>query len=73
MPVGQSTHGFADGPAGLEVQSAMKMVGTYLTEVTGEDDRKIKRGSKRRRLHLRHSFHIGRLLCISALYAANEK
>ena len=43
MSVGQGAYQLADGAAGLEVQPAMKMVGTYLAEVTGEGDGEIKR------------------------------
>ena len=51
---------------GLEVQSTMKMVGTYLAEVTGESDGKIKRRDE------------GRLVCIgflgiAALHTTNKE
>ena len=46
ISVRQRTYRFAYGATGLEIQSAMKMVGTYLAKVTGENDRKIKRRSE---------------------------
>ena len=46
VSVPRRTYRFAYGATGLEIQSAMKMVGTYLAKVTGENDGKIKRRSE---------------------------
>ena len=47
MPVCQSMYRLAYGSAGLEVQPAVKVIGAYLAEVTGKDNRKIERGRER--------------------------
>lgn len=46
ISVRQRTYRFAYGATGLEIQSAMKMVGTYLAKVTGEMMGKSKGGVK---------------------------
>ena len=66
ISVRQRTYRFAYGATGLEIQSAMKMVGTYLAKVTGENDGKIKRRSE------------GSLVCtdflgITALHTTNKE
>ena len=66
ISVGQSAYRLAYGSTGLEIQSAMKMVGTYLAEVTGESDGKIKRRDE------------GGLVCIgflgiAALHTTNKE
>lgn len=70
MPVCQSMYRLAYGSAGLEVQPTVKVIGAYLAEVTGKDNRKIERGRERCLLYVRSGFHIGRFLRISILYAA---
>ena len=66
ISVRQRTYRFAYGATGLEIQSAMKMVGTYLAKVTGENDGKIKRRDE------------GGLVCIgflgiAALHTTNKE
>ncbi len=66
ISVGQSAYRLAYGSTGLEIQSAMKMVGTYLAEVTGEGDGEIKRRGE------------GGLVCIgflgiAALHTTNKE
>ena len=73
MPVCQSMYRLAYGSAGLEVQPTVKVIGAYLAEVTGKDNRKIERGRERCLLYVRSGFHIGRFLRISILYAACKK
>ena len=46
VAIGLRTNGTIDSALGLEVESAMEMVGSELTEVAGESDGKVKWGHK---------------------------